>query len=428
MTIKLGRRQFLATGAAAAAYLSTSGLVRAQTTNMRMAWWGGQTRADLTIKALALYMEQNPGTTVDTEYLGWGDYWARLSTQTAGGNSPDVLQMDIEYLADYASRGVLLDLTPYVPSGLAVTDFDQPVLENGKVDGKLYAVSCGVNAVSILYNTTAYEEAGVAPPNHDTTWEQFAQLAADFTKATKRQGMYGSTDDSGSEPVLETWVRQRGKQLYTVDGELGYDEADITEWFQMWADMRASGAVPPADVQALDHGDVDTSLFAQQRSALTFANSNQYVAYKALTPDAMGMAPYPKVGADGKGGLYIKPSQFFSVSSQSKLPDESVKLINFLLTDPGATAILGGERGIPSSASVRETLRPKLDEAGELMTDYISGLGDLAGPLPPGNPPGGGEVTNALAKASQEVAFGAKSPADAAASYLTEARDVLKNV
>ncbi len=86
---------------------------------------------------------------------------------------------------------------------------------------------------------------------------------------------------------------------------------------------------------------MDTSLFAQQRSALTFANSNQYVAYKALTPDAMGMAPYPKVGPDGKGGLYIKPSQFFSVSSQSKLPDESVKLINFLLTDPGATAILG---------------------------------------------------------------------------------------
>jgi multiple sugar transport system substrate-binding protein len=76
---------------------------------------------------------------------------------------------------------------------------------------------------------------------------------------------------------------------------------------------------------------------------------------------------------------------------------------------------------------VRETLRPKLDEAGELMTDYISGLGDLAGPLPPGNPPGGGEVTNALTKASQEVSFGAKSPADAAASYLTEARDVLAN-
>ena len=427
MTMKLDRRRFLATSAAAAAYFGTAGLVQAEDIKLRMAWWGGQKRADLTIKALAVYMQKHPGTTVDTEYLGWGDYWARLSTQTAGGNSPDVLQMDIEYLADYASRGVLLDLTPYTSSVLSVSDFDQPVLENGMVDGKLYAVSAGVNAVSILYNKVAYEEAGVEPPNHDTTWEQFAALAADFTKKTKRQGMYGSTDDSGSEPVLETWLRQRGKNLYNTDRTLAYDESDITEWFQMWADMRASGAVPPADVQGLDHGDVDTSLLAQSRAALAFANSNQYVAYSSLTEDELGMAPYPKVGAEGKGGLYIKPSQFFSVSSQSKLPDQSAELINFLLTDPDATAILGGERGIPSSAAIREQLRPKLDHAGELMIDYISNLGELAGPLPPPNPPGGGEVTNELMKASQEVAFGVSSPADAAKSYMTAARDVLSH-
>src|SRR5690606_36095203 len=199
---------------------------------------------------------------------------------------------------------------------LSVSDFDQPVLDNGKVGRKLYAVSAGVNAVSILYNQTAYEEAGVEPPNHDTTWEQLSVLAADFTRKTKRQGMYGSTDDCGSEPVLETWLRQRGKNLYNTDGTLAYDEADVTDWFQMWADMRAAGAVPPADVQALDHGDVDTSLLAQSRAALAFANSNQYVAYSSLTQDALGMAPYPKVRPDGKGGLYIKPSQFFSVSSQ----------------------------------------------------------------------------------------------------------------
>lgn len=428
MTMKLGRRQFLATGAAAAAYLGTSGLVLAEDIKLRMAWWGGQARANLTIKALELYMQQHAGTTVDTEYLGWGDYWPRLSTQTAGGNSPDVLQMDIEYLADYASRGVLLDLTPYMSSALSVSDFDQAVLDNGKVGGKLFAVSAGVNAVSILYNNTAYQEAGVTPPNHDTTWEEFAVIAADFTKKTKRPGMFGSTDDSGSEPVLETWLRQRGKELYNLDGTFAYDEADMTDWFQLWADMRASGAVPPADVQALDHGDVDTSLMAQSRAALAFANSNQYVAYSSLTKDELGMSPYPKVGAEGKGGLYIKPSQFFSVSSQSKLADASVDLINFILTDPGATAILGGERGIPSSAAVREQLRPKLDKAGELMTDYISNLGDLAGALPPPQPPGGGEVTNELKKASEEVAFGASSPADGAKSYFAAARDVLSHV
>lgn len=425
MTVRLDRRQFLATGAAAAAYLGTAGFGRADDIKLRMAWWGGQVRAQLTTKALQVYTQAHPGTSVDTEYLGWDDYWPRLSTETAGGNSPDVLQMDIEYLADYASRGVLLDLTPYVPSKLAVSDFDQPVLDNGKVDGKLYAISAGVNAVSLLYNATAYEEAGVTPPGHSTTWDEFAQNAAEFTKKTKRPGMYGSTDESGAEPVLETWLRQRGKQLYGTDGKLGYDESDVTDWFKMWADMRASGASPPADVQALDHGDVDTSLIAQGRSVLCFENSNEYIAFAGLIKGELAMAPYPKVGANGKGGLYIKPSQFFSVSSQSKLPDASVALVNFLLTDPAATVILGTERGIPSSAATRDKLRPKLDKAGALMLDYISGLGDLAGPLPPPNPPGGGEVTTALLKASQAVAFGASSPADSAASYISTAKDIL---
>ncbi len=189
--------------------------------------------------------------------------------------------------------------------------------------------------------------------------------------------------------------------------------------------MRASGAIPPADVAALDHGDVDTSLFAQQRSALVFANSNQYVAYKQLTPDAMGIAPYPKVGPDGKGGMFIKPSMFFSVSSSTKFPDEAVALMNFLLTDIAGTSILGGERGIPSSAAVRAALRPHPRRGHQADGRVHLRPRRRRRALPRSTPPGGGELTNTLLKASQEVAFGSKSPADAAASYVATCQEIL---
>jgi multiple sugar transport system substrate-binding protein len=410
---------------ATAAYLGLAGLSRADDLLMRMAWWGGQARADLTLKALAAYQQKNPGHTVDTEYLGWDDYWPRLATESSGGNTPDLLQMDIEYLADYASKGVLLDLDSYVGSALSVSDFDQAVLDNGKVGGKLFAVANGVNAVAITYNSAAYDEAGVTPPDSTTTWEQFAKLTAEFTAKTKRKGMFGAADGSAAQPVLETWLRQKGKQLYTPEGKLDYDAGDITEWFQMWADMRAAGSVPPGDVQALDQGSIDNSLFATGRAAIAWANSNEYVAYQSFTPDAVKLAPYPKVGADGKGGLYIKPSQFFAVSAKSKNPDAAVGLLSFLLTDPDATAALGGERGIPPSAAVRKALEPAMSPADKLMSDYISNLGDLAGSLPPPQPPGNGEITDAFNSASQEVSFGAKSPADAAADYIAKVNKVL---
>src|SRR5262245_55547326 len=148
MTGMLDRRHFLLAGAAAAGLGASGGLAWAADVALRMAWWGGKARATLTQKAIDLYVSKNPGVSVDTEYLGWGDYWARLSTETSGGNSPDIVQMDIEYLADYASRGVLLPLEPLIPTPLDVTDFQADLLGNGKVGGKQIAVPCGVNAVA----------------------------------------------------------------------------------------------------------------------------------------------------------------------------------------------------------------------------------------------------------------------------------------
>jgi multiple sugar transport system substrate-binding protein len=412
-------------GVAAGALLASSGLARAADVALRAAWWGGKERAERTQKVIDLYVSRTPGVSIDTEYLGWGDYWPRLTTETSGGNSPDLVQMDIEYLADYASRGVLLSLDDMIGKTLDVSDFDPSLLGNGKVGDKQYAIPLGVNAVAMVVNKAAFDEAGIPLPTNSTTWEEFGKSAADFSKATKRKGCFGSPDSSGSEPVLETWVRQRGKQLYHPDGTLGYDAGDVTDWFEMWAEMRASGGAATPETQALDHGDVDNSLLSQGKAALAFENSNQFVAFQSLSKDAFALAPYPRLGAEGKGGLYIKPTLFFAISSQSHFPEDTAKFLNFFLRDPDATKLLGVERGIPASAAVREKLRPTLDPAGDVMLDYISNLGDIAGALPPPNPPGGGQVTEALLRASQQVAFGTQKPAEGAAEYIASANDIL---
>ncbi|WP_404403392.1 hypothetical protein [Pelagibacterium halotolerans] len=36
---------------------------------------------------------------------GGADYWAKLATQTAGRNMPDIVQTDCRYLDEYVSRG-----------------------------------------------------------------------------------------------------------------------------------------------------------------------------------------------------------------------------------------------------------------------------------------------------------------------------------
>jgi multiple sugar transport system substrate-binding protein len=420
----VNRRSFLAGAGASVIALATASGAKADV-GLRFAWWGGQSRAERTQKVVDLYASKHPGITVSTEYLGWGDYWPKLTTEVSGGNAPDLLQMSSDYLADYASRGVLLPLETLKVGALDISDFDPKLLGNGQINGSQYAVPSGVNAVALVVDKTAFDEAGVAAPTRDTTWAEFGTLMADFARATQRSGMVGTPDASGLGPVLETWLRQRNKSLYEPDGTPGFDAGDIGEWFKMWADMRAAGGVASPDVQALDHGDVDNSLLSLGKAALGFQNSNQYVASQALVKDELILAPYPRVDKDSIGGLYVKPTMFYSLSAKSAHVEEAAALLNFILRDAEAVSILGFERGIPGSEAAREALRPSLDESNQVMVDYVAGLGDLAGELPPPEPAGGGEVLDALLKASQEVAFGEKSPEAGGTDFVDAAKAIL---
>ena len=413
--LRVSRRNFIAGGAAFLSLSTTGaggGTSFAADTRLRLLWWGSQARADRTNNVSQLFQTKNAGTTVNGEFLGWTDYWPRLATQVAGRNAPDIIQMDYRYIVEYAQRGALAPLESYMPAKLQIDDFDKTQIDGGSVNGHFYGVSLGANAATTVLNVSAFEQAGVPLPTQATTWEEFARMGAEITKAGKRKGMYGIADGSVVEPLLENWLRQRGKALYTAEGKIAFDHNDASEWFEMWSKFRQAGACVPPDVQALDKNDIETNTVSLARSAAAFAHSNQFVGYQAINKDKLGLTNHPRIAADSKGGHYRKPSMFFSVSAQSKAIDQAVAYINFFIKDPEAALVLGVERGIPESAATREVIASKLDAQGKVALDYVTGLGDLAGALPPPPPAGAGEAELALRNVAEQVGFGQLSAAD----------------
>ncbi len=91
---------------------------------MRCFWWGNPERDRRTKTALDAYA-QKTGIQIAAELLGWGDYWTKLGTQTAGGNAPDLIQMDYRYIFEYARRDTLLALEKVMPSPLNLKDFSE---------------------------------------------------------------------------------------------------------------------------------------------------------------------------------------------------------------------------------------------------------------------------------------------------------------
>jgi multiple sugar transport system substrate-binding protein len=426
MTVRIDRRRLLA-GAAALTSLGTLGVrgAWAQDARIRLMWWGNTDRNERTAKAIELFTTAKPGVAVEGESAGWDDYWTRLATQTAGGNAPDVMQMDYRYIFEYARRGVLLPLDDAMAAGtLDLSGFSEDAVAGGKVDGKTYGISLGANSSTMMVNKAVFEEAGVALPERGITWDDFAARMAELTEKAGKRSFYGSADGGGVEPTFECWLRQRGKALYDAEGKLGFDAGDATEWFAMWQGMRDSGACVPADLQALDQLTIETSMLTLGHAAVAFNHTNQIVGFQAVNQAPIVMVPYPAGGPDSQPGQYRKPSMFFSAYANTGVPVEAAQFVNYFINDPAATEVLGVERGVPESAAVREALLNTLDELGKAQIEFIENLGELAGPLPPPPPAGAGEIQFALKRINEEVGFG--TPPEAGAETLvSEATAIL---
>jgi len=397
---------------------------RAQSRGIRAFFWGGQARAERTFAVFDLFQKQRGTAPVLGEFMGFTDYWPKVATQTAGGNAPDLIQMDYRYIVEYARRGALNPLDDYLGGALNLVDFDADQIAAGKVDGKLYGVSMGAGGFCLQVNASAFERAGLPVPGPTTTYADLLGMVEQFNAANGELRML--QDGSGNEPALENWLRQRGKALYTPEGELAFDTADATEWFQLWTELRANEACVTAEEQALSTGTIDTSMLVSGRAASGFTGVNELIAYQALIKDRLAVTNMPLAMAGGKGGQYRKPTMMWTMAETSKLKDEAIDLINFFVHDLEAASLLGLERCIPASAASREHIAGGLTDLERQTLDFFANLGELLGPIPPSPPSAAGEISQSLlGTLSQEIAFGAKSPEDAAAQLVTGAQEIL---
>jgi multiple sugar transport system substrate-binding protein len=394
---------------------------------LRLIWWGNPDRDRRTQEVVDLYQKGNAEVTIDPETYSWNDYWPKLATQAAGRNLPDVIQMDYRYIFEYARRGQLADLTPFVGAQIDLADFDANQLESGKVDGKLYGISMGANSMSHVYRPKQLEEFGITLPD-PTKWTIDDYVAMGKSVKDKLpDGLYFSENMAYREPRLETWVRQRGKSLYTAEGKLGYDLQDLTDYFAFWFMMQEEGLTPPADLQAqaVANGKMEETMFVTGHALFDFIHSNQLVAVQKLVQDDVSLTMIPNQ-AGGKPGQYLKPSMLLSMSATAEDPEAAAGLINFFLTEEQAADILLIERGVPGDASVRERIVSKLTETEKKIIDYLDVVATNVGPLPPPPPKNAGELDRALAPAWESVAFKKVSAEQAAKDYFENAKAVLE--
>lgn len=400
-----------------------------QDTKLTFAWWGNQVRNERTSQILNMYAEENPGVSFDGQFSEWNDYWNKLATAAAGHNLPDIVQMDLQYYDQYVKNGLLLDLTHYIEDGsLELSDVDESVLESAKINGETYAVCNGVNAPALIYNKTALEEAGIEVKD-GMTIDEFVEISKEIKEKTGYStniGYYGET-------LPEYFLRAKDK-VFFEEGRLGVDTgSDLETIFKLEEQSIAEGwHVEPGVFTEITIGSVEQDPLCygsspEKMSWCAFAYSNQLSTLKAAAPEGMELGVTTWPSDDIEKSNYLKPSQFFAVTTDCKNPDEAVKVLNYITNSVECNEILLAERGVPISKKVAEAITPKLDAENQQAVTYINEVvTPKCSTINPAAPKGANEVYDLLKSLEEQVLYGQISAEDAAEQLFREGNEFMQ--
>ncbi|HEO8421032.1 ABC transporter substrate-binding protein [Niallia sp. FSL W8-0635] len=332
---------------------------------LRFTWWGGQERSQKTQEVIKLYEKLHPDVKIVPEFSGLEGYFEKLDTQLASGNAPDIIQFGGN-LNDYVLKGVVLPLDEYIGKELDLSKHPENMIRAATYDDKFYGVVLGVNAGGLVMNKTAFDEANVPIPADDWTWEDLEKTSKEITTALDKK--YGVLDFD--EDGFGMFLAQRDKVAYD-NGKVGFEEQDAKEWFQLWQDMRESGAAAPAELQTQNQDDPAQSLIVRGDVAMQFIFSNQYAAYNSATKDELTFHIPPYDGETGKNGVTLLPSQFLAGNAKTEHPKEVAEFLDFFVNNIDAGEVLGMDRGIPVNSEVREKVSSSATDEDKVVLDYI---------------------------------------------------------
>ncbi|MEO3747226.1 extracellular solute-binding protein [Plantactinospora sp. B5E13] len=393
------------------------------TVTLDFTWWGNDDRAKVTEAAIDLFEQKYPNIKVNTSFGAFDAYFQKLSTQIAGGDAPDVLQMDRAYLREYAERNALRDLTEYVEDGtLAVADLTQTLLPAGKVGDATYAVPIAQNTQGVVYDPAVLEKAGVPAPTPTWTWADMQAAGQRISQANGGK-VAGFGDFGFAIDWFDIWLRQRDKAIYTDDGKLGFTEADLTAFWTMTGQMRDAGALAPAALTTQLDGSIQNSSLVKKGVAGEVNYDSSYTGLVGAYGAPLAIAPMPS--DTPKRGMIASMSMAYSVAQRSEHPKEAAMLIDFLVNDVEAGKAQGVARGMPANAKVRDAIAPSLTENDKKVYEFESSVTSLLLPTPPAQPKGGGAVKAEFQRVYDEVIFGRIPPAEGAKRVIAEAASQL---
>jgi ABC-type glycerol-3-phosphate transport system substrate-binding protein len=135
---------------------------------------------------------------IKVEYVQgtWNSAHDYLITTFETGDVPDIFHYESSVIIDYAMRGYLADLAPYISKEMKEDILPVAWATVTRPNGQVSGIPFLIESLVVLYNKDLFEKAGIIPPAVDKpwTWDDLRAAARKLTKDTNNDGI---TDQYG---------------------------------------------------------------------------------------------------------------------------------------------------------------------------------------------------------------------------------------
>ena len=332
---------------------------------LKFAWWGGDSRHEVTQQAVNAFMEKYPGINVEVNFGAWSDWESARALEFQSGTAADVNQINLSWIDEFDSNGdVFLDLNT-VSDTLDLTQWDEAYLDMMKDQtGQLAGVPVSMTGRVFYWDKTTFDEAGLEVP---TSLAELREAGKVFQEKLGDDYYPLALGEFDRMILMTFYLQAKYEKPILADGTVNMTVEELQDGLDFIMSLEADHVIP--SIVTID-GDAAASLdqnpkFIDGKYAGILEWDSAPKKYMSALSEGRELVvgdEFIDFGENGKTGVFTKVSLGFAISSTSEHPKEAAMLINYLCNDPEGVAIMASERGIPESKAAYAVL----EEAGSL--------------------------------------------------------------
>jgi multiple sugar transport system substrate-binding protein len=303
------------------------------------------------------FRKANPDISVELQNApGSQQAMAKLQTMISAQEAPDLVSLHGAYFVPLASKGALLPLDDYLAKSteLSASDFNERLLNLCRCEGKLYSLPRYTSVYALFYNKALFDSAKAPYPDQQEPWDWDAYLQT-AKKLTRDTDGDGTTDQWGCfidfwEARLYPWLWQNGGDIFSKDrAKCTLDSPEDIEAVKFAADLlQVHKATPESQSTERNEG---LEVFSSGKIGMYMTGPWDIQTLGEATKSQglqWGVAPLPM----GKRRATMLGTENYAICTQSKHPDETWRLFEFLMAAKSQQFMAEKLEKMPSRLSV----------------------------------------------------------------------------